>query len=67
MVKLESPNSRPKMSEIIPDPIIEYYKRDVDITLLRENLKLSHEQRLLKLMEMQKLAKELRQAGDKAD
>jgi len=55
------------MSEIIPDPIIEYYKRDVDITLLRENLKLSHEQRLLKLMEMQKLAKELRQAGDKAD
>jgi hypothetical protein len=32
-----------------PDPVVEALKRDVDRTLLRENLALSPEQRLLKL------------------
>jgi hypothetical protein len=32
-----------------PDPVIEFYKKDIDRTLLRENLKLTPEQRLLKL------------------
>jgi len=49
-----------------PDPVIEAYKKDVDRTLIRENLKLSHEQRLLKLMELQRFAHELRQAGERA-
>ncbi len=49
-----------------PDPVIEAYKKDVDRTLIRENLKLSHEQRLLKLMELQRFAHELRQAGVRA-
>ena len=31
------------------DPVVEAYKRDVDRTLLRENLKLTPEERLLKL------------------
>ncbi len=31
------------------DPVIEAYKKDVDRTLIRENLKLTHEQRLKKL------------------
>jgi hypothetical protein len=31
------------------DPVIEAYKRDIDRTLLRENLKLTPQQRLLKL------------------
>jgi hypothetical protein len=30
------------------DPVIEAYKKDVDRTLLRENLKLTFEQRVLK-------------------
>jgi hypothetical protein len=30
------------------DPVIEAYKKDVDRTLLRENLKLSVEERILK-------------------
>jgi hypothetical protein len=30
------------------DPVIETYKKDVDRTLLRENLKLTFEQRVLK-------------------
>lgn len=49
-----------------PDPIIELYKKHVDRTLLRENLKLTPEQRLLKLMDLQRFAEELRRAGREA-
>jgi hypothetical protein len=49
-----------------PDPVIEAYKKDIDRTLLDANLKLSPEQRLLKLMEMQRFAEELRRAGQRA-
>lgn len=45
-----------------PDPVIEAYKRDVDRSLLRENLKLSYEQRLLELMAWQEFVAELRGA-----
>ena len=48
---------------IDPDPVIEAYKKDVDRTLLRENLKLSVEDRLRQLMELQTFAEELRRAG----
>lgn len=48
-----------------PDPVIEFYKKDVDLTLIRENLKLTYEQRLLKLMEHQRFAEGLREAGRK--
>ena len=47
---------------IEPDPVIEVYKKNVDITLIRENLKLSVEDRLRKLMRMQKMIDELRRA-----
>ena len=33
-----------------PDPVIEAYKRNVDRAALRENLKLSVEERITKLM-----------------
>jgi len=49
-----------------PDPVIEFYKKDVDRTLLRENLKLTPEQRLVQLMQHQRFAEELRRAGEKA-
>ena len=45
-----------------PDPVIEAYKKDVDVTLIRENLKLSVEERLRKLMRMQRFVEELRRA-----
>ena len=45
-----------------PDPVIEAYKKDVDRTLIRENLKLTPEQRLRQLMKMQEFVEEL-QAG----
>jgi hypothetical protein len=41
------------------DPVIEAYKKDVDRTLIRENLKLTVEQRLLNLMSMQRFVQEL--------
>jgi hypothetical protein len=46
-----------------PDPVIEAYKKDIDRTLIRENLRLTVEQRFEKLMRLQALAEELRKAG----
>ncbi len=48
------------------DRVIERYKQDVDRTLLRKNLSLTPEQRLLQLMELQRFAEELRRAGKEA-
>ena len=47
----------------VVDPVIEVYKKDIDRTLLRENLKLSVEDRLRQLMELQRFAEELQRAG----
>jgi len=49
-----------------PDPVIEEYKKDVDRTLLRENLKLTVEERLRNLMRLQRFAEEMRRAGRQA-
>jgi len=46
-----------------PDPVIEAYKKDVDRTLLRENLKLTPEQRIQKLQDVVNFAATLREAG----
>ena len=46
--------------------MIEAYKKDIDRILLIENLKLSVEERLLNLMELQRFAEELRRAGSEA-
>jgi hypothetical protein len=48
-----------------PDPVIEAYKRDVDRTLLRENLKRSVEERIEALMQLRAFADELRRAGQR--
>lgn len=45
------------------DDIIDLYKKDVDRTLIRENLKLTPEERLRKAQQMAKMAEELREAG----
>jgi hypothetical protein len=49
-----------------PDPVIEAYKKDIDRTLIRGNLRLSHQERVLKLVELQRFAEELRRAGRRA-
>jgi hypothetical protein len=45
------------------DPVIEAYKKDVDRTLLRENLKLTVQQRFEKFERFLEYVQELREAG----
>jgi len=59
--KLMAITSLPK-----PDPVIEAYKKNVDRTLLRENLRLTAQQRFENLMRLQRFATELRKAGHSA-
>ena len=47
------------------DPVIEAYKKDIDRTLIRENLRLTVTERFQQLMKLQRFAEELRQAGRK--
>jgi len=49
-----------------PDPVIEAYKKHVDRTLLRENLTRTVQERLDRLVELQRLADEVRRAGREA-
>ena len=48
---------------LAPDPVIEVYKKDVDVSLLRKNLKLTVDERFRQLMELQRFADELKRAG----
>lgn len=48
--------------QLPPDPLIEYYKKDVDRTLLREHLKLTPQQRLEKLVAFMRSLDRLRAA-----
>lgn len=48
------------------DDIIDLYKKDIDRTLIRENLKLTPEERLLRLQEAQRFLEEVRRNGDVA-
>lgn len=56
----------PDPPPIRPDPVIEAYKKDIDRTLLRENLKLTVQERFEKHMSFQRFAEELRKAGKEA-
>jgi hypothetical protein len=48
------------------DPVIEAYKKDVDRTLIRENLKLSPEARLRKLQDFVNFLVTVRKENQKA-
>ena len=50
-------------SGLEPDPVIEAYKRDIDRTLLRQNLRRSATERVRNLIALQRLAVESRRAG----
>lgn len=45
------------------DPIIDAYKKDVDRTLVRANLRLTVDERFQQLMKLQQFAEELQRAG----
>jgi hypothetical protein len=49
-----------------PDPVIEAYKKDVDRTLLRANLRRTPEERWRNLLAAYRLAQEVRRAGAKS-
>lgn len=49
-----------------PDPVVEAYKKDVDRTLLRRNLRRTPEERLRAMEELLRSAADLRRAGAKA-
>ena len=61
-----TPSRGRSLEPLEPNPVIEAYKRDIDRTLLRENLQRTPEERLRKLMELQRFAEELRRAGRSA-
>ena len=54
------PAGRPRLE---PDPVIEAYKKDIDRSLLRENLKRTVEERLRDLVRLQRFADEWRRAA----
>ena len=54
------------MKRADPDPVVEAYKKDIDRTLIRENLKLTVEERFRKAMKLARFADELRRAGREA-
>ena len=56
-----------RQEHIETDPVIEAYKRGVDRTLIRENLRLTVEERFDALMRLQQFAEELRRAGREAE
>lgn len=58
--------AQPADRRIPIDPVIEAYKKDVDRTLIRENLRLTVEQRFEQLMDLQRFAEELARAGRRA-
>jgi hypothetical protein len=47
-----------------PDPVVEAFKKDIDRTLIRENLKLTPHQRVLKFLKFHAFSEELRRAGE---
>jgi hypothetical protein len=48
------------------DELIEALKADVDRTLIRENLRLTPHERLVRLQELYRFATEVRAAGERA-
>lgn len=68
---MDQPNVHPASSnDFAPpnydDPVINAYKKDVDRTLLRENLKLTVDERFRKFESAARFARELREAGERS-
>ena len=53
-----------RMSRSSIDAVIEQYKRSIDRTLLRENLRKTADERVRQLQALQRFADELHRAGD---
>ena len=53
----------PEATPVRRDPVIEVYKPDIDRSLLRENLRLTPEERLRKLQDFVRVLHTIREAG----
>lgn len=62
---MKEPANRARL-KIGLDAVIEAYRKDIDCSLLRENLRLTVDQRFQQLMKLQRFAEELQRAGQKA-
>jgi hypothetical protein len=65
MLPMKDSNDHVKSNRDL-DPVIEAYKKHIDVTLIRENLCLTVNQRFQQLMKLQQFAEDLRRAGRKA-
>jgi len=64
---MKQSGSRLLLVSLDSDPVIEAYKKDVDRTLLRENLKLTVSQRVEKMIAALRFAEAVRHSRVKAD
>lgn len=55
-----------RKAETQVDPVVEAYKKDVDRTLLRANLRKTPDERVRELVRLLAFAEELRRAGREA-
>ena len=62
---LRETRKAPPETEFEPDPVVEAYKRHVDRTLLRQNLRRSATERVANLIALQKLAAEARRRPER--
>ncbi len=60
----KAPATRLERSSI--DDVIDVYRKDVDMTLVREMLKLTPDQRVRKMIDFMRFLEDVREAGKKA-
>jgi hypothetical protein len=61
---MQQGNERPEAPEgLEPDPVIEFYKRDVDRTLIREQLRRSVDERVRNMIASLRFTEALREAA----
>jgi len=51
------------LADATSDPVIDAYKSGIDVTLIRDNLRLTPTERLQRLQDLQAFAEELQKAG----
>lgn len=63
VVRMDAMRSRGSIQLNAADPVTEAYQSGIDVTLIRENLRRSPEERLRALEQLQAFAEELRRGG----
>ncbi len=64
---MKRPASPKEVPALPPDPVIDAYKEGVDRTLIRENLRLTPDQRVRKMLRFREAVNQIRGAARRAD